>query len=73
MVRLVAFIIIMATGAFPGLFVYLMMALFLPVEPRDDGYYRDGGREDSEGPRSYRDRKADREQDWDKRFYDRRK
>ena len=73
MVRLVTFIIFMATGVFPVLVIYLGLAFFLPVEPRDDDYRRGGGDDrDDSGPRNYRERKARKEKDWDQRFYDRR-
>lgn len=70
MVRLITFIIFMATGVFPILLIYLGLAMFLPVEPRDDDH-RGGRREDNNGPKNYRNKKADKEQEWDQRFYDR--
>ena len=72
MVRVIVFFSIFVTGFFPGILIYLLLALFLPIEPRKTGYDYEDERQ-NDGAQGYHDRKADKEQDWDQRFYGRKK
>ena len=67
-IRILALVLIIMSGGGPGILVYLFLGLFLPVEPRGSGY--DNPKSD-DGPKNYREKKADKEQDWDQRFYGR--
>jgi len=37
LVRLVYVLLLMLTGFFPGIFFYLVMAIIIPLEPKDGG------------------------------------
>jgi phage shock protein PspC (stress-responsive transcriptional regulator) len=68
MIRFVLILIFLFTGIFPIFLIYLGLAIFLPVEPRDpDGDGRGRGGFPPDEPSDFR---KWREQDWDKRFHD---
>jgi phage shock protein C len=63
--RAIAAIAILATGVFPGLLVYALLALFLPLEPGYGTHYGDD--DDDDRPRhdrrSYRHTRSSRTQE----------
>ena len=74
-VRFFTILAFMSTGFFPVGLLYLLAGLFLPIEPR--GYYRNfhSGYDDYDSQyddRKY-ERRYDKEDDWDRRYYRRKK
>jgi phage shock protein C len=72
-IRLTFFILLIVTGFFPALLIYLIAGIILPLEPeqgrgsfRDDDFDRERTRENT--GKQYNE---DKEKDWDQRFYDR--
>ena len=75
-VRLFVIILTFFSGIVPGLLLYLGLAMFLPIEPRDSDWAgRQGDRAQYDDYRSNEEQHSSefrkrREQDWDKKFYD---
>lgn len=71
MTRLIVFLIVLFTGVFPGIAIYLALALILPPQTDDDIA---GGRSRSNDDPIYAEwedagtRTYDKERDWDERF-----
>ena len=70
MTRLIVFLIVLFTGVFPGIAIYLALALVLPPQADDDIAGGKGRSDDpiyaeweEAGAKSY-----DEERDWDERF-----
>jgi phage shock protein C len=75
MLRLIVGISILVTGVFPGILIYALVALFLPLEPR---YREERGRKEDLNDMFDRLKRRvqgmeeeifDKERDWDQRFY----
>lgn len=79
-VRVVAAILIIASGIFPGLIIYALIGLLVPVEPAN-GFYRDEKYRPTKDDlrnmfdslkrrvQGMEDEVFDKERDWDQRFY----
>ena len=75
MTRCIVLLIIIFTGIFPGIAIYLILALILPMQTDDDiikdhkgGETIDVSFEEADDDYENKKRKYDRERDWDERF-----
>ena len=73
-IRLALIIILCVTGVFPIVLLYLLTGIFLPLEPRNQGF-RSSERFDQDNESKFGKEKQnhfneDKEKDWDKRFYE---
>ena len=78
--RFIVLLIVIFTGIFPGLFIYLLLALALPPQTEDDiideGSYRNKHNKRYDDPimdakfkdSDSRSRMDEKEKDWDERF-----
>jgi phage shock protein C len=65
-VRFIVLVAIVVTGVFPGLAIYVLLGLLLPVEP--ECCHKDTRHGESRGS-GHTDSERDAEQAWDYRFY----
>lgn len=81
MTRLIVFLIVLFTGVFPGIAIYLLLALILPMQTEDDiirethhrGETIDVSFEEAGNDGKWQEdedlrRDYDKEKDWDERF-----
>ena len=71
MTRLIVFLIVLFTGVFPGIAIYLALALILPPETDDDISGSRGRRSDDPIYAEWEEAETnayDKEKDWDERF-----
>lgn len=67
--RFIVFLLVLFTGIFPGVAIYLILAILLPAEG-DEPEYR--SKENTyEATWSEADGTTEKERDWDRRFHDR--